>query len=213
MNPLTILTGQSKKGKIGLLELDARISEEAKYSSEVTRFPVESGNFISDHYIKKPIQYNITGFISNDPVKILDMKNSSPVKNKSIIERFILDKKDKTRIEIAKNYLLELHESGSLIDIISGIEVYTNMIITSLNIPRSKTTGNALRFSAVFTKVKKVESEVFEGNISDLDGRAENAEEQAQTTKEKGVQSTKEVKKEEKEFVKESWWYKISGLK
>lgn len=212
MNPLTILTGRKEKGKIGLLELDARISEEANYSSEVTRFPVESGFSISDHYFKKPIQYNVTGFITNDPVKILGIGKTSPVKNESPIERFILDKEDKTRVEIAKNYLLDLYNKGTLIDIISGIEVYTKMVITSLNIPRSSKTGNTLRFSAVFTKLIKVETEIFEGNISNLDGRAENAENQASTTKDKGTQTTKEVPEEEQENIRQSFWYKISGL-
>jgi len=49
---------------------------------------------------------------------------------------------------------------GRVVDIVTTLRVYHNMIIESLEVDREKSTGNALRFTAVAKQIRTVETEI-----------------------------------------------------
>lgn len=180
---LSILFGRKTAGKIGELTLDVSINETHSYVSDVTSFPVEDGATITDHVRKQPVRLSITGFITNAPVKLAGTPPSPVLRTSGT----------SNRVELARDYLIDLYNKSTLIDIIqTGLLVYVNMIMSSLSIPRGAQTGDAINFSAEFVQITKVQSEiVIIQNVSELDGRAPNINDQGQNTADTGRQTTK----------------------
>lgn len=112
--------------------LDAVLSEDHLYNSRVTNFPVEDGRIISDHIINEPETVQITGVVSDTPISFFAPFNAS-------INAF--------------QRLVEIHDRRELITIVTGIKVYTNMAITSLQVPRNALSGQSLTFTMNFQKV------------------------------------------------------------
>jgi hypothetical protein len=164
---VNILFGK-KAGKIAELQLDASISESHQYENEVTQFTVESGATISDHVYLHPEKVDIDGFVTNTPITVVyeDVneileKKSGVIEVKSTSREGVI-----SRVETARDVLLRIsgrkvqgeNQDPEVIDIITSLRVYTNMILTSLTIPRDAGMGQSLHFSASFTKYKTVTS-------------------------------------------------------
>ncbi len=120
------------QSNIGGVFLDATISEEHEYNSRVTQFPVENGTVISDHIINDPIRLSISGIVSDSPIRFLSFFNRSTD---------------------AFNRLIRIHELKERITVVTGIKIYENMVMTSLNVPREVGTGQALNFSMEFQQI------------------------------------------------------------
>lgn len=130
---LSLLFGKKyAKSTIGGITLDATISEDHEFNSRVTNFPVEFGGDISDHIIKEPETLQITGVVSDTPLAILASFNRS-------IDAF--------------NRLIQIYENRERITVITGIRVYTDMVMTSLQVPRSVQTGQSLTFVIELQKI------------------------------------------------------------
>jgi hypothetical protein len=68
---LSLIFGEKAKARIGIVELDASLSETHSMSAEVTNHPVEEGSEISDHIRKQPDSIQISGVVSNTPLVYL----------------------------------------------------------------------------------------------------------------------------------------------
>ena len=162
---VSVLFGSGKAGKVGELQLDAVISEVHDYENHVTKYPIEDGSTITDNVRIEPERLQMSGFISNSPVKYLETNLEQE------FERFEVDfdvsNKIVNNVELAQDELLRIagrkidgaNTSPQLITIVTGLRVYTSMAIESLRFPRDATTGQALRFEASFIKVQKVNTE------------------------------------------------------
>jgi len=192
--PLNILFGRRAQGKIGSLKLDATVSENHIYNSEVTSFPVEDGSTITDHVRKQPISLSMTGFITNSPIKFLA----------GVIDARARQSGRESYIELARDYLIDLHNKSMLIDIETGLMLYLDMIMKTLTIPRGQPSQDVLRFTAEFVEILKVDSEIVKiANVSDLDGRAAGVNDQGQNKADTGRQTPKDASPEEEKKV--SW--------
>jgi len=135
---LSLIYGKKyPKTKIGTIELDATLLEEHSYSSKVTSFPVDRGvndgfEIVSDHIIKDPDRLTIQGVVSDTPLNILSQFNRS-------IDAF--------------NSLVRLHETREVISVVTGLKVYTQMVITNLTIPRNLRTGQSLTFNIELQRI------------------------------------------------------------
>ena len=130
---LSLLFGKKyAQSNVGGIFLDATISEEHIYNSRVTNYPVEDGRIISDHVINEPETLQITGIVSDTPLSILAPFNRS-------VDAF--------------NRLVRLHTNRERITVVTGIKVYTNMIMTALQVPRNMQTGQSLTFIIDLQKV------------------------------------------------------------
>lgn len=130
---LALLFGKKyDRTRIGSVFLDATISEDHSYNSRVTSYPVETGGIISDHIINEPETLTITGIVSDTPLNILSSFNRS-------VDAF--------------NRLVRVHDLRERITVITGIKIYTNMVMTSLQVPRNVSTGQSLTFVIELQKV------------------------------------------------------------
>lgn len=123
---LSLLFGRKyAQTTIGNISLDATLSEDHSFTAKATQFPLENGSFVSDHVEVAPIRLNIRGVISDTPLNVLSDFNRS-------IDNF--------------NRLTRLFETKAVLSVITGIRVYQNMVMTSLNVPRDVETGQSLTF-------------------------------------------------------------------
>jgi len=144
--------GGKRKGKIGELELDVTLTEKHEFSNEITSFPVEAGAEIADHVIQAPSRITIQGFVTNTPVKLFGGA---------------LDPTDYVQTALETLLTLAGHIKGDEglyttpepVTVVTGLNVYSNMMITSLTIPRDRTTGQALEFTAELVEVIYADSE------------------------------------------------------
>ena len=124
---LSLLYGKKyKKGKVGSVELDVTLREDHNYSSRVTTYPIEDGSILTDHIINDPTTLTLEGIITDTPLSILSLFNRS-------VDAF--------------NRLIEIHEKKELVTVVTGIKTYPKMAITQLNIPRTISTGQSLKFT------------------------------------------------------------------
>lgn len=145
---LQLLFKEAIRGSVGILDLDAILSETHNKTNKVTAFPVERGADITDHISTLPVEVQLEGHITDTPVAtILDPKiEFGPMAGVS-------------RSAAAYDLLKTIFESRTLITVVSGLDVYEDMAFVSLAIPRSPSTGSALNFQASFRKVRIVDSE------------------------------------------------------
>lgn len=124
--------------------IDAALSEEHAFDSEVTMFPVESGADITDHVRAQPITVTIEGVVSDTPIGLMrDVRNGTTT----------LPSND----ALAK--LIEIRDAREPITVETTLRVYDNMVMTSLQVPQNSKIGDALRFKAVFTQIHLVTNE------------------------------------------------------
>lgn len=118
--------------RIGSIDLDVTISEQHNYSSRVTSYPVENGTILSDHIINEPDRLVLQTLVTDTPLSILSLSNrSSDVFNR----------------------LVEIQQRRELVQVVTGLKVYDSMAITSLDVPRTANTGQALVFTIELQKV------------------------------------------------------------
>lgn len=127
------------------IALDAVITQQHSFRARITDSPVEDGSSINDHVILDPESLQIEGFISDHPVKLLGGALTAG------LGAFSGETPTKTGMEA----LVAGYEARAELTIVTKIRTYDSMIIESLEIPRSRTTGESLRFSMTVRKIKK----------------------------------------------------------
>lgn len=111
------------------IEFDALLNESKAYSSEVPDYAVESGYSVSDNISIKPMELEITGHLTNTPVT--------------------WDTHGTGRVEAVVAQLENLYHSRQLVTVVTSTDVYTNMAIMSLTVPKdeSNKTSRDIRMS------------------------------------------------------------------
>lgn len=158
-DPLTVLfkTNPDRRVQIGAVLLDATIEERHEYSSQVTQHPIETGGFVTDHVYEDPRHVSINGEITESPVVFFSVFNG------------LSDR----RVE-AYDQLLALYRTRDVVTLVTGLKVYTDMVMKSFSVPRNQRTGRRLQFTAEFEEVRKAESEVV--GVAEQKASAENAD-------------------------------------
>ena len=206
---INIITGRYDNNKIGSIEIEVTLDESHNYINEVTDYPVEEGFNISDNVYQKPEEITLTGMYSDTPLTtnqdqfVESMKGAGENRMQSALEslltiagRSLPKQKGATGIVERQIEVLPLQYTVEplIIDVVTTLRVYTNMICTSLTIPVSRQTGKSIRFTIKFKKIRTVESKIVSiDRTSDLNGKAPNVNNQAPKTKDTGKQTKKEV--------------------
>lgn len=126
-----------KRTTIGILELDALLTENTSLRSQITEYPVEDGSVISDHITQEAEILSIDGVITGAGT----LFNIAAGKAKLIA---------------AKETLRQLHQDRTLLTITTGIDIYTDFAIESCEINRTADGGEKLDVSLTLKKIKKV---------------------------------------------------------
>jgi hypothetical protein len=131
---LALLFGRNKyaQGQVGNVVFDTVITEDHRFNSRVTYYPVETGTLVSDHIINQPDVVVLQGLVSDTPLNALALFNRS-------IQAF--------------NQLVRLHERREVVTVVTGLKVYPSMAITSMNVPRNIRTGQSLTFTVELQRV------------------------------------------------------------
>lgn len=152
--------------KIDTLLVDASIKEDHDAEVEVTDHAVEQGAAITDHARPKPVELTIEGLVSNTPISISQQSqsassvgSSSAPSSYGIYTMMPAGTTSGTAgargfAEAAYTMLRDLRDNPRLITIVTGLRKYTNMLLTSLKVPREAKTGEALNFTAKFKEVR-----------------------------------------------------------
>lgn len=124
---LSLLFGKKyDQSRVGDVFLDATLSETHQYTAKITSYPLEDGRDVSDHIIKDPPELQISGIVSDTPLNILSAFNRS-------VDSF--------------ERLVRMFEAKQIITVVTGIKVYLNMVIVSLQVPRNVNSGQSLTFN------------------------------------------------------------------
>lgn len=179
MADLSLVVKKPLLAKIEEIELDASVDEQHTFNNRVTQFPVESGATISDHIFVEPDRLSITGFITNTPIKAVESNLSRTVGTDA-----------PSRVDSVFKELLRLRNEKVLLTVVTALNVYSDMAIVSLTVPRNAAIGvDTLRFTADLLKVTRVESEIVMAPASRINP-VRGAESQGAPTTSKGKQST-----------------------
>lgn len=139
---------------IGLLTVDANLSENHAVTVQATKFPVERGTDVSDHKRRMPDEITIEGVVTNTPVAGQfdnDFPNPTPSSPAAGFGQ---------RGDDAHTYLDSLADSNDLVQIATQIKTYDNMQLTSLRMPRDVKTGDVFHFTATFQNIITVDTQV-----------------------------------------------------
>jgi len=207
-----LLTNRNDPVTIGDTEVEVTIEENHDYTNTVTKYPVEEGFDISDHIHQEPEAITVSGVFSDTPLPLRDGKLSpfiigaGELNTQKALEELlaiagrVLPKQEKVtgiierQIDPTNTVVVpEKVAEPQVVDIVSGLRIYTNMICISLKFRRDRTTGQSLPFTMTFQKLYTVASEVVAiDKTDDLNGKAPNIKNQGPETKAAGTQTTKE---------------------
>ena len=116
--------------KVGHIVVDAVLNENHLYDSEITENPVEDGTVYSDNIVLLPVVLEMECRVS-DATSTPARLNYPGRSNEAFSE------------------LVDLQRKKEPISIVTGLNVYQNMLIKSVGFPRSSLDGNSIKFSLV----------------------------------------------------------------
>lgn len=149
------------KSKIGDVILDATHMETIEYSSVITDHPVErgfeagSGSSISDYIYKDPIKIRMVGSVTDSPIDIIGTaKTVFNIFDGNVLNNIVDQYKGKGRNQItAYEVLTDIYNNRVMVDVVSYLDVFSNMVIESLSFPRDNATGNRLLFEVTLKQI------------------------------------------------------------
>lgn len=158
MSILSILTRQSPT--IAGYQFDAVLEDTFEASVELTRYPVESGVKVADHRIIQPMKYYMTGAISNNPLRVIDvagllaggvsnlLRGNPLVATVAGLSAGFLAGSSNTRASSTLQFLMDLLVAGQPFDVDAVDIQLKDMVITRLSRDRDPENENGLIFVA-----------------------------------------------------------------
>ena len=138
----------------GNIELDANLEETHEWSAEATSNPVEDGAPVTDHVIENSDKLQIRGFVSDSTLDSAFSKAGF-----ARISGIYNGKTVANRTQIVFDTLNKLIKQREAITVYTKHKIYTDMILTAVNIPRSQAVGEAIEFTAEFINIRKVQTQ------------------------------------------------------
>lgn len=126
----------SLRPSVGPIVLDGALQEEHAIEAEQTENPIEEGGVVSDHRIVRPRQVTIVGVILSFPVTLL---GASPTRHVTVWRR-----------------LRDMVLRGDLHDVVTGLEIYPSMALTSVRTTRGAggTSANSLDVTLTLQRIE-----------------------------------------------------------
>lgn len=172
--------------QFGNIELDANLEEAHEWTAQATENPVEEGAPISDHVIEQSDKLRISGFITDAPL----------VASQSITGSIGISDAG-SRTQPVFDLLYTLIKKREPIVVYTKHAVYSDMVLTTVNIPRTPGVGEAIEFNAEFIQIRKVATKLVDvpvGISQKADGKAgAPVQKKAQAPKYKGKTETEDL--------------------
>lgn len=156
MSVLSLVFGEKRKSQIGVVQMDATLSEVHTSEADVTEHPVEEGANITDHIRRLPEAVEINGIVSNTPIVFLaSLTAESPLEND------VTPVTD--RAGAAYDELIRIKDQGELVTVVTTLRDYENMALTSVVVNRDAQSGNVMNAQLslreiIIAKTKDVEA-------------------------------------------------------
>ena len=115
--------------------VDGYPREEHQLSSDVTRYPVESGATLNDNVVKQPDRLRLEGWVSDilpAPGNVASPDRAADVWGE----------------------IYELIRNRTLVMVITGLRVYRDMVFKRIVAPVDKLTGRSLRFTVDLEQIQ-----------------------------------------------------------
>ena len=221
MSLTTLFTGGKKvqiipREKNTLLEIDATPVITHERSANLSKSPIEDGSEISDHItldnkkatLECVVTKNPFNFVSSAVSSVLSSTISNPIAAGLAASLGGLLLRDNERLENAFLFVNRLWENRIPFTVVTGLETYTNVVMTNLVISQTAKTKNALKFTAVFEQITiaTTESSVLSSGILD-DETAKRASEIVKTGQQIASEVEEPVAKKASSFL-----FKIAQL-
>jgi hypothetical protein len=123
---------------IGAVAMDVSQYQTHKFPSRITEHPVEDGSVIADHVTLLPTVLEIDGRVSDASVALSDTISG------------------KGTAQDAFRELVRLQRDREPFTVVTGLAVYQNMLIETLEVPRDSSDGQSIRFSMVIRELQIV---------------------------------------------------------
>ncbi|MDR0473582.1 MAG: hypothetical protein LBH43_07930 [Treponema sp.] len=149
---------------VGGFAIDAFLVESYNYANRLTNLTVEEGSNISDHVVEEPDTIDIEAFIGQTKFETFTGTVDTDLSKVEIPDD------PKSRIRQAYHELLRMKRERQPVDVVTGLDTFTDMVITSFSISRDVETGADLPFSMSFQKIKTVKSEETQISVSSSSG-------------------------------------------
>lgn len=132
------------------IPLDARVSSTYRFASEITEYPVESGATVTDHVHQRPTEITIEGMVSDSPVNelptYLGLRGDNETRPAAL------------RSQSAFDTLFLVQKNAIPLTVVTEYMTFDDMIIESLEIPKSPDRGEAIWFSLTLKKITTVDT-------------------------------------------------------
>ena len=143
---LSELLFKKTRAVVGLVQFDASLSESHLSEADITDHPVEEGANIADHIRNRPDSIEINGVVTNTPIAYLaSLTAKSPLTSD-------LGSVD-DRVETAYQELLRIKNTGELVEVITSLRTYKNMVLKSVSVVRDQANGNILNTSVALREM------------------------------------------------------------
>ena len=120
--------------------IDATPTEQHSFDSVITTNPIEDGSLVADHVRLLPDKISYTCIVSDTPIGVIaDLRPEGAVPSQDAYAKLKKIRVDKKPITIK-----------------DSLDVFENMMIKGLSIPRSAATANALEFTVSFEQLEFV---------------------------------------------------------
>jgi hypothetical protein len=147
------------------LEVDVTVSENYEHPSEVTDHPVETGSNITDHVRPGNETCRFECIVSNTPIEVprthMDgIGGSMRAVGLSIGGNAKMLQFDGpfNRVRSVHEQILLLRKNRTIVNIFTGFQSVTGVVISSYNVQRNPETGAALSFTIEYRKIRVVET-------------------------------------------------------
>lgn len=154
MDASSLLLPRRVPTKIADLVVDALVRESESLQNQVTDFPVEDGSAISDHIRPQPDKLTLECLVTNAPIRVVGVLGREP--NNSITANANSVGEDLSFAEQALKYLRGLREARTLITVSNKRGLYSDMAVESIERNYTRDVGDALAFTIVLKRVRKV---------------------------------------------------------
>lgn len=170
------------------IDLDVMLDETHEWTNDVTTNPVELGSPVADHIQPMPDKLTITGLITDAPIDpAVAAQFPGSVDNGTY----------SARLQTHFEWLRELVALRAPLIVYTRYKTYTDMALTSVNIPRSQNMGEALQFNMQFTHIRLVSTQTVDvppGISKKLDKKADgNTQKKTQTPANQGKTTPTDV--------------------
>ncbi|MGB3433568.1 phage baseplate protein [Achromobacter sp.] len=150
MSFVSLVFGWGGGSSIGVIPLDALISETTELESQATSYAVEDGPPVTDHIVQDSERLALDGWVTAAEATLLGgygrdfvgAANSLGVGRQKLIS--------------AKAALRTIHADRLPITITTGLDVYVDFAMTRCSIGRTNDGGDKFAITAEFRKIRKV---------------------------------------------------------